>query len=150
MNTRPITSEIFIGGQPTTDDLDALKAQGFRTIVNLRTENESGYFAEEEHEVERRGFNYAEIPIAPELLDDRAMQRFSGAVDSDDAPLIYIHCAGGGRAGVLTLLHLAVKNGWTLQEALETGEKLGIAPKTDSPYRAFFEDYIQRHSAGER
>lgn len=150
MNTRPITSEIFIGGQPAAGDLDALKAQGFRTIVNLRIENESGYFAEEEHEVERRGFNYAEIPIAPELLDDRAMQRFSSAVDSDDAPPIYIHCAGGGRAGVLTLLHLAVKNGWTLQEALETGEKLGIAPKADSPYRTFFEDYIQRHSAGER
>jgi uncharacterized protein (TIGR01244 family) len=150
MNTRPITSEITIGGQPSVSDLDALQTQGFRTIVNLRTENENGYFAEEEHEVEHRGFNYAEIPVSPELLDDMAMQRFSSAIDSDDSPPIYVHCAGGGRAGVLTLLHLAVKNGWKLEEALETGGKLGIAPKADSPYRTFFEDYIKRHSAGER
>lgn len=150
MNTRLITTEISIGGQPGEKDLDTLQAQGFRTIVNLRTEDETGYFAEEEHAVEGKGLNYAEVPISPELLDDRAMQRFSSAVDSDDAPPVYVHCAGGGRAGILTLLHLAVKNGWNVQETLETGEKLGIAPKADSPYRAFFEDYIQRHSAGER
>lgn len=150
MNTRAITNHISIGGQPDESDLQELQDKGFRTIINLRDENEKDYRADEEREVEGRGLNYASVPISPELLDDIAMQRFSNAIDAEDAPPIYIHCAGGGRAGVLTLIHLAVENGWSLLEAEATGKELGLTPAAASPYRAFFEDYIRRHSAGER
>lgn len=150
MNKRKITPKIFIGGQPSETDLDALKTEGFRTIINLRTSDEKGYFADEEHAIENRGLNYAELPTSPELLDDLAIHRFFNALNSDDNWPIYIHCAGGGRAGVLTLLFLAVKNGWTLNKAYTKGEELQIAPKKNSPYRAIFENYIKRHSAGER
>lgn len=150
MNKRTITRDISVGGQPDETDIQRLQEAGFRTIVNLRTPADEGYRDSEEREVEGRGLSYAAIPVAPDLLDDLAMQRFAGAVETVDAAPVYIHCAGGGRAGIVTLLHLAVKNGWSLAEALERGQELGIAPKEDSPYRAFFEDYIQRHSAGER
>jgi uncharacterized protein (TIGR01244 family) len=150
MNLRAITNHISIGGQPDENDLQELQNKGFRTIVNLRDESEKEYRASEEREVEGRGLNYSSIPISPALLDDMAMQRFSNAIDAEDAPPVYVHCAGGGRAGILTLIYLAVENGWSLLQAEETGKELGIAPAEDSPYRAFFEDYIRRHSAGER
>jgi len=150
MKTRAITNHISIGGQPDENDIQTLQEKGFRTIVNLRTEDDEGFRAEEEHEVENKGLNYAAIPVSPVLLDDRAVQRFSSALSSDDAPPSYVHCGSGGRAGLLTLLHLAVENGWTLQQTLETGKELDIAPSETSPYRAFFDDYIRRHSAGER
>ena len=150
MTTRAITDTISIGGQPDENDIQALQDQGFRTIVNLRTPGEEGYRESEEREVEGKGLTYAAIPTSPELLDDLAMQRFTGAVATTDATPVYVHCAGGGRAGILALLHLAVTNGWTLEEALAAGHELGITFKEDSPYRAFFEDYIKRHSAGER
>ena len=150
MNTRAITNHISIGGQPDENDLQELQDKGFRTNINLRDESEKDYRASEEREVEGRGLNYSAIPISPTLLDDMAMQRFSNAIDAEDAPPVYVHCAGGGRAGVLTLIHLAVENGWSLLEAEATGKELGLAPAPDSPYRQFFEDYIQRHSAGQR
>jgi protein tyrosine phosphatase (PTP) superfamily phosphohydrolase (DUF442 family) len=77
------------------------------------------------------------------------MARFSQAVDRSDGP-VAVHCKGGGRAGVLTLLHLAVMNGWNRQEAFEVAQKMQVKIGPDSPYREFFEGYIQRHSAGER
>ncbi len=150
MKTRAITNHISIGGQPDENDIQSLQEKGFRTLVNLRTEDDEGFRADEEHDVENLGLNYAAIPVSPALLDDMAVQRFSSALSSDDAPPAYVHCGSGGRAGLLTLLHLAVENGWTLQEALETGKELDIAPSETSPYRAFFDDYIRRHSAGER
>ena len=55
-----------------------------------------------------------------------------------------------GRAGVMGLLHLAVKHGWGIQQALEEGEKRGVEWKPDSPYRAFFEQYLKNHSPAER
>ena len=150
MNTRAITNHISIGGQPNENDLQTLQGKGFRTIINLRDESENDYRASEEREVEGRGLNYSSIPISPELLDDMAMQRFANAIDAEDAPPVYIHCAGGGRAGVLTLIYLAVENGWSLLETEATGKELGLVPASDSPYRTFYEDYIRRHSAGER
>ena len=150
MNERKITDGITIAGQPTTAELEKLKESGFRTVVNLRAASESGALPDEERLVEEAGLNYAEIPVASNTLDDLAVQRFIGAVATTDSQPALVHCAGGGRAGLMTLLHLAIEHGWSLAQAMEEGEKLGIAPAPNSPYRAFFESYIKRHSPAER
>lgn len=148
-NLKKITDELWVSGQPTEEALRTIGGQ-FRTVVNLRTADENGVLPNEERLVEDAGLNYAPIPVTPVSLDDAAVERFSQAVSSTDSTPALIHCQGGGRAGVLTLLHLAVTNGWRAERALLEGEALGIGPAADSPYRAFFEDYLRRHSAGER
>jgi uncharacterized protein (TIGR01244 family) len=148
-NLKRISDELWISGQPTEDELRHA-GDRFRTIVNLRTADENGLVPDEERLVEGAALNYAPIPVSPATLDDAAVERFSQALGSEGSTPALIHCQGGGRAGVMTLMHLAVTHGWSLQSALEEGERLGIGPAPDSPYRRFFEDYIRRHSAGER
>lgn len=148
LNEQKINDKISIGGKLSPEDIDDLKARGFKTIVNLMTPDEMGQ-AHEEREVEDRGLSYASVPVAPNLLDDIAVARFIGAVDSSDGP-VAVHCKGGGRAGIMTLLHLAVTHGWSLERAYQEGEKIGAKIGPESPYREFFEGYIRRHSAGER
>ncbi|MDF2441734.1 MAG: hypothetical protein JWN98_2718 [Abditibacteriota bacterium] len=150
MNEKKISDGITVAGQPTPEDIQNYHTQGFRTIVNLRNQGEESYVADEERLVEGAGLNYAAIPISPQTLDDISVFRFSQALASVGGQPAIVHCQGGGRAGIMTLLHLAIEGGWSLQHALEEGEKLGIAPAADSPYRAFFEDYIKRHSPAER
>jgi uncharacterized protein (TIGR01244 family) len=153
MNERQITPGITIAGQPNAEEIQNYRDQGIRTVVSLRTAEElsnSPEAAAEEALVESSGMNYAWISVSPQTLDDIAVQRFSQALESIDAQPAVVHCQGGGRAGIMTLLHLAITQGWSIQQALEEGEKLGIAPKSDSPYRAFFEDYLKRHSPAER
>ncbi|HEX9997859.1 MAG TPA: sulfur transferase domain-containing protein [Abditibacterium sp.] len=147
-NEQQISEKITIGGRPDTAQLEDLKSRGFRTVVNLMTPDEPNY-AGEELAVENLGLSYYAIPISPPLLDDIAVAQFTSAIVSSDGP-VAVHCKGGGRAGVLTLLHLAIENGWTLEHTLDEAEKMGAKIGPDSPYRAFFEDYIRRHSAGER
>lgn len=148
-NLKKITNELYIAGQPTEDELRSAGGQ-FRTVVNLRTEDESGVVPDEERIVESSGLSYAPIPVSPATLDDAAVERFSQALGSEGSTPALIHCQGGGRAGIMTLMHLAVTQGWSLEQALEVGAESGIAPAEDSPYRRFFEDYIHQHSAGER
>lgn len=151
MNEKKITNAITVGGQPGADDIREIAAAGYRTVVNLRTDGEEGILPDEKEAVEHASLNYAAIPGAPDILDDIAVQRFSQAVSSLDSQPAYVHCKGGGRAGVMTLLHLAIEHGWSLEETLRQGEKLGgIGPSETSPYRPFFEDYIRRHSPAER
>ena len=151
MELKQINSEISIAGQPSPQDIEDAHKSGFRTVINLRTPDEPGVLVDEERLVENLGLTYAAIPVAPETLDDIAVARFSQALDSIDGTPALVHCRSAGRAGILTLLHLAVKHGWTVAEALEKGREMGdIAPPETSPYRAFFESYIRTRSVGER
>jgi uncharacterized protein (TIGR01244 family) len=150
MNERQLAEGIAVSGQPSPAEISLLHDRGFRTVVNVRTPDDEGYLENEERLVESAGLNYAEIPISPKRLDDIAVQRFSQALESVDGKPAIVHCGSGGRAAMMVLLHLAVQNGWSLQHALREGERLSAAPSETSPYRAFFEDYIKRHSAGER
>ena len=151
LNERKITDEITITGQLTADDIAEAAQRGVRAIVNVRSPGEAGEFGDEKYLVEAAGINYAEVPVTPQTLDDLAVQRFQGAVTGYDSTPAIVHCGSGGRAGVMTLLHLALTHGWSIQQALDEGQKLGdIAPGPNSPYRAFFEDYLKRHSPAER
>lgn len=150
MNPKTIATGIAIGGQPQAEDIEDLKAKGYKTIVSVRTPQDDGYLPEEERLVENAGLNYSEIAISPKIIDDIAVGRFSQALVADDAAPVYVHCGSGGRAGLMVLLHMAIQHGWTVEQALEEGQKQGIAPSETSSYRTFFEDYIRRHSAGER
>lgn len=151
LNERQITPEITIAGQVSPEDIQAAHSAGFRTIVNLRTADEPGVNPDEEHLVENAGLNYAAIPVSPETLDDAAVERFSQAVDSVGATPALVHCKGSGRAGMMTLLHLAIKYGWSLDKTILYGDQYGdLVPSETSPYRTFFESFIRRHSAGER
>jgi uncharacterized protein (TIGR01244 family) len=154
MNERKVTDGITVAGQPMAADIEKYRDQGFRTVVNLRTgdelQNAPDEVRAEERLVEEAGMTYSWVPVSPQTLDDIGVQRFTQALASVDAQPAIVHCQGGGRAGIMTLLHLALDHGWSIQKALEEGEKLGIAPKDDSPYRAFFEDYLKRHSPAER
>jgi uncharacterized protein (TIGR01244 family) len=151
MNEREITDGIVISGQPSAGELRLLSAQGYRTVINLRTPGELGEVPDEERIVEESGLSYASIPVSPATLDDMAVERFTNTIASEGRAPVLVHCKSAGRAGMMALLHLAIQNGWSLQEALEEGKNRGnIAPAAGSPYREFFENFIRRHSAGER
>jgi len=147
VNEQKINDKITIGGLLAPGDADELKARGFSAVINLVTPDEPGY--NEKHQVEDAGMDYASIPVAPPIVDDSTIERFIQQVESSEGP-VAIHCKGGGRAGLMTLLYLSITHGWTLERAYEEGKKLDVKIGNDSPYREFFENAIKRHSAGER
>jgi uncharacterized protein (TIGR01244 family) len=148
LNERQITKKLTIGGKPAEADVQDLKARGFRTVINLMMPDEPGAL-EEERLVENTGMSYSHIPVSPVTLDDAAVYRFDQAIDSSDGP-VAVHCKGGGRASVMALLYLATKHQWTVDQTIAEGEKMGAKIGPDSPYREFVEEYVRRHSAGER
>jgi uncharacterized protein (TIGR01244 family) len=145
---KAIDDKILAAGQPSPEQIEKLHNSGVSTIVNLRTPDEAGFLDTEEALVEGTGMTYAHVPISPGTLDDVAFFRFSQAVARSEGRVV-VHCQGGGRAGLMSLLHIAVENGWSIDQAVEEGQRLGVW-KENSPYIPFFEEYMRRHSAGER
>ena len=150
MDISQLTPELSIGGQPQPDDITALRDQGFRTVVNLRMPDEPGVLPDEERLVQNAGLNYAEVPISPDIVDDGTIERLTQILTTVDTAPVYVHCKAGGRAGTFSMLHLAIQHGWSIEQAYEEGEKVGIVIPEDSPYRAIFEGFLRRHSPGER
>ncbi len=126
---RPITPTIAIAGQPTEDDLRALKKAGYAGIVNLRNDGEpdqpltaaaEGKFAWSLGlDYLHQGFGGA--PFTPEAVD--SVCQF---LDQHADGKVLVHCRSGGRAAALVLLHQARVHGWKPSEALAKGKAMGL------------------------
>ncbi|GAB2499496.1 sulfur transferase domain-containing protein [Pseudoxanthomonas sangjuensis] len=116
---------LHTGGQPSLEQIDALAAQGVRTVIDLRTDDEDrGY--DEAAELESRGLAYHRLPIAGAQdltpANAAALKRLLDA--SGDGVLL--HCASGNRVGALLALMAAQQEGATPEQALELGRRAGL------------------------
>lgn len=151
---KKVTEEIFIGGQPRETDLNAIKAKGFRSVINLRPPSEESILKPEKERIraEELGLEYVNIPVTWEIMNDETVRHVSEEIkklEKEKAP-VFIHCANGKRAGAITLMYIATENGWTLHEAFEKAQSLGFDVESEPNLKRFFEDYIKRHSAWEK
>jgi len=126
MEKRRFNLELAIGAQPTPADLQELKVQGFRSVVNLRRPEESSPLNPEQEgaAVRSLGMEYYHLPISPQNLDSAQADQFREHLRDLPKP-IYVHCQGGTRAGALTLTQLGCEGGWSGEQAFQEGEKLG-------------------------
>jgi protein tyrosine phosphatase (PTP) superfamily phosphohydrolase (DUF442 family) len=117
----------YIGGQPTLEELQWLKDQRVRKIINLRSENENMEYSEtaynEKTNAQKLGFGYYSVPVegnkdyTPEKLD-----AFMSLINEDE--IILIHCLTAGRATTFFMAYLIKNKGYTINEAIAVGKSL--------------------------
>ena len=114
---------VAAAGQPTPDALRQLKTQGFRTVINIRTEAE-GPKGEEEI-VKGLGLRYVSIPVTPETLSLEDVRAVAKLLDDPEAAPVLFHCASSNRVGgvIAVIEGLAGKS---LEEAEVAGRKAGL------------------------
>ena len=113
------------GGQPSREQLDALAAQGVRTVIDLRADGEDrGY--DEAAELKQRHLRYLRLPIAgaQDLTPANAAALKRLLADSGDGVLL--HCASGNRVGALLALMAAQEERLPPAQALELGREAGL------------------------
>ena len=117
---------LFTAGQPAASDWVLIKADGIRTVINLRAAGELKD-RNEAAEVKAAGLHYLEIPVPggeginlanARLLHVALAPRHGGGV--------LVHCASGNRAGALLALEQKDFDGASAQSALELGRKAGV------------------------
>lgn len=114
------------GGQPTEAQLRALAAEGVRTVIDLRGENESRGM-DEAAVVQGLGMTYVTIPIsgAGDLTVERA-KALDAALDAAEGPVL-VHCASGNRVGALLALEAFHADGASAEQALRIGDEAGLS-----------------------
>src|SRR5829696_1595929 len=137
-----VNREFCTGGQPRNEHLAKLKEEGVKAIINLRQPGE--HRAEEERaEAERLGLRYFNIPVAfGEPKEEQATEFLKLTDDPANRPA-FVHCTGAIRVGAFWIIRRVLRDGWTIEEAEQEAEKIGLreAPHLNEFARA----YIEKH-----
>lgn len=137
-NEQQINEHIKRGGRPEMSDIDSLKSQGYKTIINL----DDDYMAiqKEKDYAEALGFNYIANPIVIKEgpKDDEIDMLLTEMQNPENYP-IFIHCkAGRDRTGMLSGLYRVFAENWTADAAYAEMLRLGFRPqykKLDDYYK---------------
>ena len=146
-----VSDRISVGGQPTESELRELGQAGFKTVVNLRTPNEENQPlppGEEGRVVKESGMEYFHIPVSIDAMNETQVDDFRRQVTKLPAPIL-VHCASGKRAGAFAMIHAALEQGMSGDQALQTAEQMGF--ECDQPrLKEFVKNYIDESTSPQR
>jgi len=147
-DTITISNELTVGGQPSAGDLEQLHRDGFKSIVNLRTEGEDDQAlspADEGEKARAAGLTYLHLPVSGANMRPEQVDEFRRELSALPKP-VFVHCHKGKRAGAFTMMHLAVTAGQSGDETLQQAEQMGF--QCDVPaLKEFVKTYVDQNQA---
>lgn len=111
-NFRRIDALLATAGQPTEEQLQAVAASGFRSIINLALPTSTGALPDERASVTALGMEYVNIPVdfgSPTATD---FTRFASELAARPGQTVFIHCAANWRVSAFMALYRVKKLGW--------------------------------------
>jgi protein tyrosine/serine phosphatase len=119
-NAHWVSDELVRANQPWPHQLKAWKAQGIRTVINLRGGFDASFYALEKAACAALGLTLVDFTITSREVPSR--ERVIGAkrlFETIAYPAL-MHCkSGADRAGIMSVLYLHFRQGRTIREALE-------------------------------
>src|SRR5262245_815830 len=122
-NYHRVRPGLATAGLPSPEGLLRLKAMGFKTVIDLRTEAEGG--KAEQEAVEKEGLRYVWVPMTAATVTAADVARIASVVDDEKAGPVLLHCTKANRAGGMWAAFLAAK-GKSLDEAEAQGLAAGL------------------------
>ncbi len=139
-NFLQVTPQFCTGGQPRIEHFVQLKADGVKAVLNLRQPGE--HRADEERAaVEKAGLKYFNIPVVYREPTDAQVDEFLKITDDPANRPMFIHCTAAIRVGAFWMIRRAVRDGLSVDAALEEGRKVGLV---DAPHLEEFARRLHR------
>lgn len=110
---------VATAGQPTEDELAAVKAAGNEVVINLLPASSPNALPEEDKIVSRLGLEYVHIPVEwgnPTAAD---AEQFFDALDVHAGRRVFVHCAANMRVSAFLYLYRTVRQHVPPVEAAE-------------------------------
>jgi uncharacterized protein (TIGR01244 family) len=122
---RKINNDLAIAGQVTSTQLQQIALEGYRSVVNLRSPDETDFPNTEQQEVESLGLEYFNIPVRLEGIDRNVALQVLEQIDASAKPAL-VHCHRATIAAAMALIHVAVHQGISLEQAFQQAAGLGL------------------------
>lgn len=124
-NACQILPNVITGGQPTAEQLRALKEAGGAIVLDVRDPMESRP-VDEARLVRQLGMEYVNIPVRAGALDDSILERILGVLRGAADRTVFFHCGSGNRVGGALIPHFILDQGLEEQDAVEQAMRVGL------------------------
>ena len=143
-----MNERLAVADAPNGEALVRLAAEGFRTIVDLRSDGEPhprGLPSWEEAAAARAlGLRYRQIPVEPQLLGDALAHAVRDAVVTSPGSVL-LHCTSGRRAGTFGLALAAIDEDLSVEDCLSRGRAMALDWDGMPRLTAFLRHFVERH-----
>ncbi len=143
VNYTRIDATVACAGATTVDAIPAIKADGFKAIINLRQASEEGANIDASKQAATAaGLKYFHIPFSGGDPKAEAVDQFLAAVKDPANSPVFIHCASANRAGMMWLIKRVAVDGWPIDKATAEAERAGLS---NPRLKAFALEYLKTH-----
>ena len=136
-----VDDEVVLAGQPQPEEMRVLREQGFRSVLNIRTDPERG--AEEGRNAEAAGLAYAFLPLPAYELRPEHVRAFGETLQRLPKP-IFFHCRSASRTGLLWMLHRLLNEGWSREAAEAELRAVGYDDDALEVFEFCVDDFFER------
>jgi uncharacterized protein (TIGR01244 family) len=147
-----VNQHLAISGALTQGDLEQLATQGYRSIIDLRSDDEpaiGGLRPSQERQC-AAGMNlsYLQLPVIFPKLEPTCINLVRDALERAMPPVL-LHCASGRRAGYLALIYLGCQGRWSAEQCLDHASRLGLDIDGMSAMRDILVKYVTSRARGD-
>jgi protein tyrosine phosphatase (PTP) superfamily phosphohydrolase (DUF442 family) len=149
---RPIAAQIIVADTPAAEDLAALSAERYRTVLDLRAPVKALSApdrlvpADEARLVAELELHYSHVPGRLDQVAD-GLRGLAGERIAVAQMRVLVHRAHGRRAGTMALPHLAVGRGLPASQCLDMAKAMGCDCESPSQLQRRGTDYVERSRA---
>ena len=136
-----VNRQFCTGGQPSMENLQKMKREGVRSVINLRLASEYN-FEEEAFMARKLELRYFHIPVDKSDLKDEQVQKFLEVTGDPENRPMFIHCTSAGRVGTFWMIRRVLVDNWKIEDAKAEALRIGMH---DEKLRDWALDYIKRH-----
>jgi len=140
-NACQILPNVVTGGQPTAEQLRALKEAGGEIVLDLRDPMEPRP-VEEAALVRELGMEYVNVPVGAGSLDDATLERILAVLRRAGDRTVFFHCGSGSRVGGALIPYFILDQGLEEQDAVDQAMRVGLR---SAEYMEWGLDYARRN-----
>jgi protein tyrosine phosphatase (PTP) superfamily phosphohydrolase (DUF442 family) len=140
-NACQVLPNVVSGGQPSANQLKALKEAGGDIVLDLRDPMEPRP-VDEAALVRELGMEYINVPVRAGSLDDRALEHILSVLRGAGDRTVFFHCGSGSRVGGALIPYFIIDQGLEEQDAVDQAMGVGLR---SAEYMEWGLDYARRN-----
>lgn len=122
---RKISDDLAIAGQITLDQLKQIAEAGYKSVLNLRSPDETGFQGSEQLNPYLLGLEYVHLPIKLTEMNPQSVIQVLQKISELPKPIL-VHCDSGMRSAIVIFMYIATKQGIALDIAFNKAVSLGL------------------------
>ena len=129
-----LSERLATAGQPTEEELPAIRDAGYEVVVNLALPTSTGALDDEAASVARLGLEYVALPIDFERPRVETALRFFDVLDRFRDRRLFVHCAANMRVSALMFAYRVARGEMSREEAADDLELIWVPNPTWARY----------------